>query len=72
MSIQALTQSLKSAVDARVKRETRAMRGEVKAGMFYSGTKAYPYKQAVDCKLGGGHKVWAQLSTNGNAVIVGD
>lgn len=72
MGIKELSQALKSALSKRIEQEARALRGEVKAGMFYSGTKAYPYKQAVDCKIGGGHKVWAQLSTNGKAIIIGD
>ena len=70
MNIQTMTQTIKEALDKRIQQEARAMRGIVKGGMFHSGTKSYPYKQAVDCNIGG-NKVWAQLSTNGKAVIVG-
>lgn len=72
MSIQALQQTIKSTVTKRIEREARAMRGIVRNGMFHSGAKSYPYKQAVDCKIGGGNKLWAQLSKNGKAVIIGD
>ena len=70
MGLNELQQAINSAVDKRIQQEARAMRGIVKGGMFHSGTKSYPYKQAVDCNIGG-NKVWAQLSTNGKAVIVG-
>lgn len=69
MSIRDLSTSLKQAVDKRINDEARAKRGVIKNGRFHFGAKSYPFKQAVDCSLSG--KVWAQLSPNGTAVIVG-
>ena len=68
MSIQSLSTAVKNAVDTRIKREARALRGTVKDGRFQCGNKSYPFKQAVDCNV---RRVWAQLSPNGDAVIVG-
>ncbi len=69
--VQGLAEAIKNAVDRRIANEARAMHGTIKNGMFQTGTKSYPYKQAVDCNTNEGNKVWAQLDTNGNAVIVG-
>lgn len=71
MSVQSLAKSIKSAVDNRVNKEARAMRGVISGGMFVSGAKSFPYKQAVDCNTFEGNKVWAQRATNGKAIIVG-
>ena len=71
MSIQSLSTAVKNAVDTRIKREARALRGTVKDGRFQCGNKSYPFKQAVDCNVSSGRRVWAQLSPNGDAVIVG-
>ena len=64
-----LKSAVKAAVDKRIAEESRAKRGTIKDGMFHCGAKTYPFKQAIDCNTG--NKVWAQLSTNGTAVIVG-
>lgn len=71
MSVQRLTQAIKSAVDNRIQRETRALRGKIFGGLFQSGSKSFPYRQAVDCNTKNGSRVWAQLAPNGTAVIVG-
>lgn len=71
MSVQSLANSIKNAVDNRVNKEARAMRGTIQNGMFVSGAKSFPYKQAVDCNTFEGSKVWAQRATNGQAIIVG-
>ena len=47
------------------------MRGTIKNGMFVSGAKSFPFKQAVDCSVFEGSRVWAQRSNNGKAIIVG-
>lgn len=69
MSVRNLSEAIKKAVDLRIEMEARAKRGIIKNGMFHSGTKAYQFKQAVDCNLNG--RVWAQLDKNGRAVIIG-
>lgn len=69
MGVQSLASSIKNAVDRRIQNEARAIRGTVKNGMFQSGSKSFPAKQAVDCNTR--RKVWAVPSTNGKAVIVG-
>ena len=71
MSVQRLADSLKAAVDKRISNEARAMRGTIRNGMFVSGAKSFPFKQAVDCSVFDGSRVWAQRSTNGKAIIVG-
>ena len=71
MSVRELASTIRQAVDERIKREARAMRGTIQNGMFQCGSKSYPYKQAVDCNTSSGSRVWAQLSQNGDAVIVG-
>lgn len=71
MGIQRLADSLKAAVDKRVSNEARAIRGTIKNGMFVSGAKSFPFKQAVDCSVFEGSRVWAQRSNNGKAIIVG-
>ena len=48
---------IKSAMNNRIEKEARAMRGTMKNGRFYSGNKVYPVKQAVDCNTNNGHKV---------------
>ena len=69
MSIQDLKAALKKAVDTRIFDEAKAKRGVIKNGRFHFGAKSYPFKQAVDCSLSG--KVWAQLTKNNTAIIIG-
>ena len=69
MSVKRLATTIKEAVDKRIKEEARAKSGIIKDGMFQTGLKSYPYKQAVECDLSG--RLWAQLDTLGNAVVVG-
>ena len=69
MSIQNLANAIKAAVDKRVREEARARRGYISGGRFITGSKSYPAKQAVECNTT--KSVWAQLSTSGDAVIVG-
>lgn len=71
MGVKSLANAIRNAVDRRIKREARALRGTVSNGTFYCGNKSYPFKQAVDCNISNGRRVWAQLSPNGQAVIVG-
>ena len=71
MSVQELGTAIKNAVDRRINEEARAKRGTILNGRFQCGARSYPYKQAVDCNISTGHKVWAQQATNGKAVIVG-
>ncbi len=72
MSVQNLADSIKSVVDKRIDEESRTRRGTIQGGRFISGGKSYPFAAAVDCNTGNGKRVWAQLSTNGKAVVVGD
>ena len=69
MSIKDLSAAIKNAVDNRIKHEAMAKRGTIQNGKFHCGAKSYPYKLAVDCNLNG--KVWAQLTPDGTAVVVG-
>lgn len=71
MGVAELASAVKSAVDKRIAAEARAMRGTMQNGRFISGAKSYPMIQATDVDTGDGKKVWAQLSRNGNAVVVG-
>lgn len=71
MSIQNLANSIKSAVDNRIDEEAKAKSGVIRGNRFISGSKSYPLRQAVDCDTSEGKRVWAQLSKNGTAVIVG-
>ena len=71
MGVQSLANAIGQAVNERIKREARALRGTIKNGMFQCGNKSYPFKQAVDCNTSNGRRVWAQLSTDGSAVVVG-
>ena len=71
MHIQELKDALKNAVDNRIKLEARALRGTVSNGMFRFNSKTYPFKLAVDCNINNGRRVWAQLTPNGTAVIIG-
>lgn len=72
MSMQNLANVIKSAVDKRIAEESRARRGTIHDGRFISGGKSYPFTPAVDCSTGEGKRVWAQLSNNGKAVVIGD
>ena len=69
--VKGLASAIREAVDKRVSEEARAKRGQIKNGMFQSGAKSYPFQQAVDCNTDEGEQVWAQLTPNGTAVIVG-
>lgn len=72
MSVKDLANAIKSAVQRRVDEESKAIRGTIQNGQFVSGSKSYPFVQAVDCDVSEGSRVWAQLSKNGKAVIVGE
>lgn len=67
--IQNLANAIKSAMDKRIREESRALRGTLKNGQFVSGAKSYPAISAVDVDTNG--RVWAQRDNNGNAIIVG-
>lgn len=71
MGVQSLANAIQQAVDERIKREARALRGTVRDEAFHCGNKSYPLKQAVDCNTSNGRRVWAQLAQNGVAVVVG-
>ena len=71
MSVDNLANSIKAAVDKRVNEESRALRGTIQNSRFFSGSKSFPFTPAVDCNTVNGKKVWAQLSKNGTAVVVG-
>lgn len=71
MSVKSLAVAVARAVQRRIEQEARAMRGTVQGNRFISGAKSYPMIQAVDVDAGEGKRVWAQLSQNGNAVVVG-
>lgn len=71
MSVRSLAEAVRIAVEKRVAEESRAKRGVIKGGKFLTGSKAYDFVQAVDCDVSEGKKVWAQVSENGKAVIVG-
>lgn len=72
MGVRELASAIRQAVDWRIRQEARAMRGTIQDGMFQSGAKSYPVKQAVDCDTSEGSRVWAVPATNGDAVVVGD
>ena len=71
MGVNALAQAIKEIVEKRIAREARAGSGIIQNGMFQCGAKSYPFKKAVDCNTSEGNKVWAQMSPEGFAVIVG-
>lgn len=71
MGVRELAAAVKSAVRWRIDNEARAKRGVIQNGRFISGSKSYPMIQAVDVDTSNGKRVWAQLSKNGNAVVVG-
>lgn len=71
MGVRELGSAIKNAVDRRIRQEALARRGTIQDGMFQSGAKAYPYKQAVDCDTSEGSRVWALPATNDVVVIVG-
>lgn len=71
MGVKDLAAAVASAVQRRIENESRAKRGVIRDGRFISGSKSYPFMQAVDCDIGNGKRVWAQLSSNGTAVVVG-
>ena len=72
MSIQGLSTAIKSSLENQVAQQARAMRGTIKNGKFISGSRTYPFIQAVDCNTHEGRKVWAQLSNDGRAVLIGE
>lgn len=72
MSVQSLAYSIKRAVDNRIQKESRAMRGTIHGNNFICGNKSYKYVSAVDADTYSGNRVWAQLSRNNSAVIVGE
>lgn len=72
MGIKSLGAALKDAVDKRIENEARAQRGTISNGRLQVGAKSYPFTTAVDVGAYNGSKVWAQLSKNGKAVIIGD
>lgn len=67
-----LANTIKSALQKKVDTEARALHGKVRDGQFQCGAKSYPIVQAVDVDCSEGKKVWAQLSQNGSAVVVGN
>ena len=71
MSITDLARDIKKTVEKRIEKESCVRRGIVNNGRIQIGSKSYPMKQAVDCNASNGRKVWAQLSTSGDAVVVG-
>lgn len=71
MSVKSLAAAVARAVQRRIEQEARAMRGTIQDGRFVSGAKSYPMVQAVDVDTGENKRVWAQLSKNGSAVVVG-
>ena len=72
MSIQNLATSIKNAVDKRIDEEARAKHGVIRGGRLHCGAKSFPFTPVVDCNTSSGNKVWAQLDTNGKAIVVGD
>lgn len=70
--VKGLATAIKIAVQIRIDEEAKAKRGTIQNGNFINGSKSYPYIPAVDCNTNNGSKVWAQLSRNGTAVIVGE
>lgn len=72
MGIQSLSATLKNAVDRRIEKEARALRGTISNGRLQVGAKSYPFTSAVDVGAHSGSKVWVQLSKTGKAVIVGE
>lgn len=71
MGVSDLAAVIKSAVDERIAKEARARRGKINNGRFETGADSYPCISAVDVGTSDGSKVWAQLSPNGSAVVVG-
>ena len=69
--IQSLVETIQTAIQKKVAKESRARRGIIQNGQFVSGSEIYPVRQAVDVDVSNGSKVWAQLDNNGNAVVIG-
>lgn len=72
MSVQRLANTIKTELENRIAQESRALRGTIKNGRFFYGGRSYPYKLAVDANTSNGNRVWAQLSPNNLAVIIGE
>ena len=71
MSVESLANAIKNAVQTRIEKESRARHGIIRNGQFVCGADCYPFKSAVDVDTSNEKKVWAQLSPNGEAVIIG-
>ena len=69
MSVESLANAIKNAVQSRIEKESRARRGIIRNGQFVCGADCF--KSAVDVDTSNEKKVWAQLSPNGEAVIIG-
>lgn len=70
--ISELGNAISNTMRKRIADEARAKRGTIDNGWFYSKDgKSYPIKIAVDCNANNGAKVWAQLTPDGKAVIIG-
>lgn len=72
MSVQRLANTIKNIIDTRIQQESRALHGKIVDGRFLCGNKSYPYESAVDVNTLNGKTVWAQLSQNNSAVIIGE
>lgn len=72
MSVQTLAIAMREAMSARIEREGRAMHGFVRDGKFCIGDKQLEPIQAIDLNLHTGKRVWAMMSANKKAVIVGE
>ena len=70
--INRLAETIKNAMQRRIDTEARTLRGTIRNGKFISGARSYPYISAVETNTRNGSRVWAQLSKNNQAVIVGE
>lgn len=70
-SISELGDKISGAINRRVAKEACARRGKWQDGCFTCGNATYPAKIAVDVPLYNGAKVWAQLTPDGKAVVIG-
>lgn len=64
-----LAEEIKKVVDQRIESESRAKRGVMSNGLFYSGAGSYVCQQAME--VNPGLKTWAVRSKGGTAVVIG-
>lgn len=71
MSIQSMASTVRTAMNERIAKESRAFRGLIRNGRLLVGKESLSAIQAVECNTSNGRKVWAQRTRYNSALIVG-